>query len=422
MSKALHNYIFNTEDVFENETYETENHEIKKGLEYVLNELSDISGAEWKEIFKLMNANSAGGKINNKEAYVVAASKIINQSAFECRCQFAQYQKKIWFYNYYWSEIPTNLLVEFLKIAAKKIGIPEHIASSVTFVNKLMKQFIQDAYFEKIVTKEVNCLNLKNGTLSISKNGIRLEKHHPRYFLKYILDFEYDENVQNDNFSDLLKATLSSVEVQKTLQQSISQILVKNFCNDKKVCLHGLNKDIVSDFINGLKEVIPQDLITNHFQSEDAKIEDLFIDYENVSKDSKSLENIIFIPCRNVVNDRDIFKKIFYCKTTVLNWLIDGAKEIIKNQKIYIGKESLEFKSRFNLVSRFISESNLVKTPKDSKSIISTFEDVHRQYEFFCELHDEEALTKTMFNRELKELGFVATRRESGNVWFAKFA
>ncbi len=70
----------------------------------------------------------------------------------------------------------------------------------------------------------------------------------------------------------------------------------------------------------------------------------------------------------------------------------------------------------------FVSETSFVRTEKYSQSIISTYDNVLKQYESFCELKDEKPLSKTMFNRELKALGFESTRRESGNVWFAKFA
>ena len=105
-----------------------------------------------------------------------------------------------------------------------------------------------------------------------------------------------------------------------------------------------------------------------------------------------------------------------------MNWLVEGAKEIIKTQKIYISKECENFKDRFNLVSLFVKELNLTKTPKDSKSVVSTYENVLKQYELFCELHDDEPLGRGNFNKELKALGFEATRRGTGNVWFAKFA
>ncbi|MGJ0334365.1 hypothetical protein NG752_10140 [Aliarcobacter cryaerophilus] len=412
------NNILDTED-----NYNTENKGAKEALLNLLNKLPSLSAEQWSEIFELMDSNSIGGKINVKEAYVVAFSKMLLGYAIEINYMFAQYKKEFYIFNtQYWIKIEPALLIHFFKAAANKIGIPQYIASSVTFINKLLKQFIQDAYFEELVLKDSTCINLQNGILNISKNGVQLEEHHPKYFLTYILDFEYIENSNNDNFIKLLNNIIPSIEIQKTLQQSISQILVKNTNNDKKICLYGLNRVISSSFINIFKEVIPQDVISNYLNNENSKLEDLFIDYENVSKDTKSLEKIIFIPCQIILENTNDIQEIKKNKSEVFNWLIKGVKEIIKTKKIYISKECEDFKERFNFVNLFVKETNLIKTENNSKSIVTTYENVLKQYELFCELYDEEPLGRGYFNRELKALGFEATRRGTGNVWFAKFA
>ena len=418
MSNKLENYVFDTED-----EYITENQETKEALGNLINKLLSLTAEQWSEIFEIMNSNSLGGKINIKEAYIVAFSIMLLRYALEINYMFAQNKKEFYIFNsQYWIKINSALLINFFKAAAKKVGIPEYIASSVIFVNKLHKQFSQDAYFEELVLKDSTCINLQNGILNISKNGVKLEEHHSKYFLKYILDIEYIEDANNDDFIKLIENLIPSVEIQKTLQQAISQVFLKNSNNDKKICLYGLNKVQSSSFINMFKEVIPQDIIFNFFNNENAKLEDLFIDYENVSKDGKSLEKIIFIPFENTSDDENDIAKIGNNKSDIFNRLVDGAKENIKTQKIYISKECENFKDRFNLVSLFVKNLNLIKTPKDSKSIVTTYENVFKQYESFCELHDEEPISRTMFNRDLKALGFEATRRGSGNVWFLKLA
>ena len=422
MNNILKNDILDTEDEYI-DNYTTENLGAKEALSNLLDKLTPLSADQWSEIFELMNSNSLGGKINVKEAYVVAFSKMLLRYAIEINYMFAQYKKEFYIFNSkYWIKIELALLINFFKATAYKMGIPEYTASSVIFINKLHKQFTQDAYFEKIINKDMSFINLINGTLTISKDGIKLKNHHPKYFLKYILNFEYIENANNDNFIKLLNTIIPSVEIHKTLQQLISQVFVRNSNNDKKICLYGLNKVQSTFFINMFKEVIPQDIIFNFFNNENAKLEDLFIDYENVSKDAKSLEKIIFIPCQITSDEENDIAKYGNNKSEILNWLVEGAKEIIKNRQIYISKECENFKDSFNLVSLFVKELNLIKTLKDSKSVVSTYENVLKQYELFCELHDEEPLGRGYFNRELKALGFEATRRGTGNVWFAKFA
>jgi len=421
VNSILEKYIVDTEDVFE-DIYESKNDPVKQALADLLDKLPNIKSEEWTEIFSRMNSNSMGAKINTIEAYIVATSKIINGYAVRNKYLFANNQRDISFFNsIFWSKINHPLLKEFLKAVANKIGIPEYIASSVRFINKLHKQFIQDIYFEKTTDKSSTFINLQNGTLSIGQSGIKLEEHHPKYFLQYICDYEYSKNAKTDDYLDVVKCHIPSIYVQNTLQQSISQVLVKNFDNGRKICLYGLSKNITDDFINMLKEVIPNDLIQDYFKNDNAKLEDLFVNFKDISKDKQSLEKITFISFEYFSED-NLPKNICTNKSAVLNWLINGAREIIKYQQVYIAQECEDFKERFNLVNLFVSKTNLIKTKKHSKSIVTSYENVYREYESFCELQDEDVLTKTKFNRELKSLGFESTRREVGNVWFAKFA
>jgi hypothetical protein len=412
MNKTLANYLCDTEDVFDNTTDTNENYELEKALSELIKKLPEIESN--------IDTNV---KIDFKApTIIVFISQIITNSAIEQQCMFAQYENTMWFYNSkHWSKIPPNLFKEFLKRASIKIGTPNLIASSVAFVNKLQKQIIQDAYFDRVVLKDKTLINLKNTMVSIGREGVGIDKHHPRYFCKYVFDFDYIIDEKSDDFEKYIKDSVISSDVAKTLQQSIGQILVPNFHFDKKICLHGLSSMITTHFFNGLAEVIPQELISIHFNNEDTKLEDLFISFEDIKKDQKSLNNVVIVPCNNL-SDESVSEYTFKNKPAIFNWLLDGAKEIIKNRKLYIANECSEFNNRFNLVSLFVKESGLVKTPKTPKSITTSFESVYKQYEAFCELNDEKPLGNYTFNKELKALGFEGTRRESGNVWFAKFA
>ena len=315
-----------------------------------------------------------------------------------------------------WIEINSQLLKEFLKTASQKIGVSMFISSSVAFVNKLEKQVMQDAYFEISIDKESSFINVKNGTVSVSKKGVSFIDHNPQLFLKHIIDVEYKPSEVYYEFNSL-DSIIPSKETQKTLQQAISQVFLKEFSNQKQICLYGLEKDQVSYFVASLKKVIPSNLIAEHFGRNDVDLEDLFIGYERIKNEPTILETLVVIPCKsdekllNIGNNQSLF-----------NWLIAGLKEIVKNKDLYFSSECEEFKQRFNRVSLFVNETSLVKTERSPKSIVTSYQDVLKQYELFCELHDEEPLGRGKFNRELKSLGFQSTRRESGNVWFAKFA
>lgn len=72
MNNILKSNTLNIEDDFM-----TKNQELKITLTNLLDKLPSLTTQEWSKIFELMNSNSLGGKINVKEAYVVAFSKIL---------------------------------------------------------------------------------------------------------------------------------------------------------------------------------------------------------------------------------------------------------------------------------------------------------------------------------------------------------
>jgi hypothetical protein len=163
MFNYLENYVYNTEDEYTN-NYTTENQKSKEALSNLLDKLPSLIAEQWREIFDLMNSNSIVGKINVKEAYVVAFSKMLLGYAIEINYMFAQYKKEFYIFNSkYWIKIELALLINFFKAAGNKIGIPEYTVSNVTFINKLHKQFTQDAYFEKNIANDSTYINLRSG-------------------------------------------------------------------------------------------------------------------------------------------------------------------------------------------------------------------------------------------------------------------
>jgi len=415
MKKTLEKHLFKTENIFEDK-YRTENQGIHENLLPLVEQLPYLEKEEWSEVFTLMNTNALSKKMNNIEAYSIATSKIITGYAQEENLFFAKDGKNIALYtSKYWIKLDSQLLQQFLKTAANKVGIPENIASCVTFVNKLQKQFMQDSYIEKIQADDLSFVNVSNGVIVISRDGVEFENHNPKFFLNYLIDIEYNEK----KIYPALKSDALSLDVYKSLQQSIAQVFINWFSNSKKICLYGIDYNLVLSLIKTLEQVIPQDLVTAYFTNLNATLEDLFIDYKDIKKEPNFLKMLTIISC-----DTDTLKNLISLdnQEAIFHWLIDGVREIVKNKCVYVAQECEEIKSRFNLVKLFVQELKLTKTSKNSKSIVSTYQNVFKQYESFCELRDEEPLGRGKFNKELKALGFESTRRESGNVWFAKFA
>ena len=418
MNNILEKYVSNDlcEEVIFNNTYDGKNSEAQELLNSILELIPALKSPQLLALLNLIGEDSIT-KIKKKDASIVFFSKIFIIAAKSLGYQLYHKDNSFWIYNTKkWVKIDSQLFKEFLKTASKRMGISMFISSGVTFVNKLEKQVMQDAYFEISIDKESSFINVKNGIVSVNKKGVSFIEHNPQLFLKHIIDVEYKSSEVYYEFN-LLDSIIPSKDTQTTLQQSIAQVFLNGFSNYKKICLYGLEEDQVSYFISSLKKVIPSNLIAEHFGRNDAKLDDMFVDFKMIKQEPTLLELPIVIPCST---DEGLSHLDNY--QTLFNWLISGVKEIVKNKNLYISDECKEFKQRFNMVSLFVNETALVKTERNPKSIVTSYQDVFKQYELFCELNDEEALGRGKFNRELKALGFKSTRRESGNVWFAKFA
>lgn len=423
MNKALEKYIhdvIDTEYIFEDK-YDDENDDAKRVLKALLENLPALGSEKLSFLLDLVLQNSIS-KVNRKNGSVVFISKILTITAETLNYKLCNCEKQFTIFNSKkWIDISSQLLREFLKKAARKMGISDFIATETGFVNKLQKQIEQDAYFETTLPKNISYINVENGIVMISKKGVSIIGHTPKLQLKHCHDFSYHLNKEYNKLESL-NTIIGSSNIQKSLQQSIAQVLIKDYSNGKKICMYNMDSISLEIFIETIKGVLPQEVATSYFGS-NLEIENMFINYKEIKNNPKLLENITLIPCDEMaVKNFNFLHFITESKAEILHWLIDGVKEIIKNRQVYIAKECEEFKERFNIVKLFAEESGLTKTPKSSKSIVITYENVLKQYESFCELHDEEPLGRGNFNKELKALGFESTRRESGNVWFAKFA
>lgn len=70
-------------------------------------------------------------------------------------------------------------------------------------------------------------INLNNGTLVLSSNGVELEAFDHRDFLTYQLQFNYDKNSTNQLFIDYLETVLPDKDTQRTLQEVCAYLFIK---------------------------------------------------------------------------------------------------------------------------------------------------------------------------------------------------
>ena len=114
--------------------------------------------------------------------------------------------------------------------------------------------------------------------------------------------------------------------------------------------------------------------------------------------------------------DRDLHKKILMCRAGVMNWIIEGAEQVIKNRNIFISEECEKFKKQFlketDSVAMF--EENLLETML-GKIYFKTVSDSYRDYKLSClDAGHSKPLGRTNFAKRMEALGFDKSTKNNG--------
>lgn len=133
------------------------------------------------------------------------------------------------FYVYdenYWKEYSQDIITGFLESAAQKSGLDWIKVQKASVKDKLLKQFISTANFEKDDISKETKINLRNGTLIITNEDLvpRLKKPNPEDFCTYVLDFDYDPAAKAPLFKRFLDRVLPDQLCQHILFEFIGSI------------------------------------------------------------------------------------------------------------------------------------------------------------------------------------------------------
>lgn len=115
--------------------------------------------------------------------------------------------------------------------------------------------------------------------------------------------------------------------------------------------------------------------------------------------------------------DRDLHKKILADKAGVLNWIIEGANEVVRNRDIFVSKECHDFKQQFikecDNVSMF--EEHCIKPNLSSDFYIMVVGDCYRDYVSFCQDYGYKGvLGRGNFSKRMQSIGFESFKEISG--------
>jgi putative DNA primase/helicase len=379
----------------------------------------------------------------------------------------------------YWVALEDAEVKNLLKRAAIKMQHPEIECRDSSFVDLLFNQIVQEGFFKERNFIKQSIINLKNGSLVIGEKGAKLKPFDHRDFLTHQLDFDHNPDAKNQRFIEYLNVVLPNKDTQKTLQQVAGYLFVKGLKLEKVFFLYGggaNGKSVFFEIINGIigsenlsnyslesltddkgysramiKDKILNygtDIRMNHVDAGKFKtlasnepIEArlpyknpfMMTDYAklifNVNKmDGATVEHthgffrrFLVIPFSVTIEesqqDRELHKKILSDRAGVLNWIIEGADEVVKNKNIFISDECEQFKKQFiketDSVAMF--EEQCIKDKplyKVHYSQIVSF--IYASYKEYCIEVNFKPLGRNNFKNRMVAIGFNEKKTEQG--------
>lgn len=378
----------------------------------------------------------------------------------------------------FWVVLLDSEVKQMLKDAAIKMSYTEIECRDSIFVDKLFQQSVQDGFFaERNYTKQ-SIINLKNGSLVLSESGMKMKDFDYRDFLTHQLDFAYNPTAINTVFLAYLDCVLPDKDTQRTLQQVAGYLFIKGLKMEKVFFLFGLGANGKSVFFEVLNGVLGADNISNYSLeslTDDkgyhrAMIKDKIVNYGtdirltkidagmfktlasgepiearlpyrepflmtdyaklifNVNKmDSANIEHthgfyrrLLIIPFNKTIpdeeQDRDLHTKILLDRPGVLNWIIEGAEQVIKSRNIFISSECEAFKQKFIKESDTVAmyEADFLETMQ-GYIYFKSYKEAYPAYKEYCqEAGHKHPLSRNNFLVRMEALGFERVKQPAG--------
>jgi putative DNA primase/helicase len=412
---------------------------VKKILNTLLSVIIFFDSTRWQQIHEELNAGIVGKEVGSKDCYRIGFINYLKEFAKNSNVLFAKDGNNFYIFNgEYWIKITEDLLKGFLHIAAKQMGIPESLSSCVKFIKGTYEQLLESGFFEKMVQSNVTYLNLLNGTLKIDKNGVELIPFNPKHFLTHQLDFIYTKNVVNQIWLDFLDTVLPDKDTQRTLQQAIGYLFIRDLKLEKVIFLYGIGSNGKSVIFEVIKGILAADMmsnyslasLTNHLGYQLADLHNKLINYGtdismknvdiaifkqiasgepigtrqirekaftmknygklifNVNKlDDADVENtngfirrLLHIPFDEVIEeenqDKNIHKKLLENKTGIMNWIIEGIEKVLTNEEIFISEKCANF------LDNFKRESSPIQLFLEDSNLVPTSQELNETIDF----------------------------------------
>lgn len=382
----------------------------------------------------------------------------------------------------YWEHIDNNLFKDFLGQVALKTGVDRFDAKLHSFKDELFKQFISDARLKEIpIDNKTTLINLKNGTFEINGTSQTIREFNKLDFLTYQLPFKYNPKAKFPIFKNFLNEVLPEKELQNILAEYLGYVFIRNgVLKLEKVLLlfgNGANgKSVLFEIISAL---LGRQNITNYsLQSltgrdgyHRAMIANKLLNY--ASEINGKLEVSFFkqlasgepvearLPYGNPQLINDYAKFIFNCNklpseteqtnaffrrfiilpfkitipaekqnkklaeqiidnelSGVFNWVIDGLKRLLENEKFtyseIVKNEIIEFETESDSVLMFLQESEY----KSSATKTIPVNVIYSEYKDYCKDNGYIVCSIKTFSQRLVKKGIIKKRKNPLTVFY----
>ncbi len=383
----------------------------------------------------------------------------------------------IYIYNgAYWIPFIKDDIIYFLEQFAIKVGVSVIEAAEEQFLEKLYKQLQKESYFNNKRTSNKNLINLQNGTFDITSLQLRDFEH--KDFLTYQLPYSYKEGATNPLWQKFLNEVLPDKETQRTLQEVLGSIFIKDIKLEYIFFLYGsgqngksvvmevvstlLGKENISNFsLEQLMEEHNRAMIKNkllNFGSETnmkkvnidtfkalasnepvqarLKYGNSFMmeDYAklifNVNKFHFSdieytkgfFRRFLIIPFDVIIPDEKVDRRLHLKIINagmegILNWIIQGAKRVIENEDIYISPKCETAKEQF------LKEIDNVRLFLDDNSYQPSLSNhikaatLYSEYKNYCMQNNFRSVSSKTFKERLQSFGIQWKRKRDTSYY-----
>ncbi|MCY1720431.1 phage/plasmid primase, P4 family [Prolixibacteraceae bacterium Z1-6] len=409
---------------------------------------------------------------------IVATIKNQLQVASEKKWNLAKVYDYVYVFNgEFWQQLDKEDLKSFLGRAAVNMGFPDYDVRHYEFKDKLLRQFLSDAYLPAPPNQPDQVLiNLENGTMEFSASGWKLRPFNPVDFMTYQLPFSYDPNAECPMFDKYLEEVQPDESSRKVLQEFAGYIFT-NLNLEKMLMLVGSGANGKSVFFNIISAIVGKQNILNYslgmfgHEYNRAKLTNVLLNYssekgtelnpdtlkalvsgeplqtrEPYGKPFTLTNKVRFIINANELpreteqtkayfrrylivpfdvtitedqRDIDLADKIIENELSgVFNWLLKGLERILEQRQFTRSEKSEEaledFRRKSDSVALFVEEFSLEQHKTEKTELVT----IYKKYKEFCHDDGYKPLGKNNFSTRLEKKGFVKTRMNNGSTAF----